>query len=43
VSALDPASFIGVPAVLFAVAAFAVYLPARRASRADPMRALKSD
>ena len=43
VSALDPAAFIGVPTVLVAVAAFAVYLPARRAAGADPMKALKGD
>jgi ABC-type antimicrobial peptide transport system permease subunit len=43
VAAMDPVAFVGVPTVLVGVAAFAVYLPARRASRADPMRALKSD
>jgi predicted permease len=43
VSAMDPAAFLGVPTVLVLVAAFAVYLPARRAAGADPMTALKSD
>ena len=43
VSAMDPAAFLGVPTVLVMVAAFAVYLPARRAAGADPMTALKSD
>jgi ABC-type lipoprotein release transport system permease subunit len=43
VNALDPLAFTGVPLVLVAVAALAVYLPARRAAAADPLRALKSD
>jgi len=36
----DPATFAGVAALLVVIAAFAGYLPARRASRVDPMRAL---
>lgn len=43
VNAFDPVAFIGVPALLIIVAAFAVYLPARKAAAVDPMRALKSD
>ncbi len=40
---LDPAAFLGVPLVLVAVATLAVWLPARRAARVDPMGALKTD
>ena len=38
---LDPVSFLGVPFVLGAVALLATYLPARKAARVDPVRALK--
>ena len=37
----DPTAFIAVPAVLCAVAFVAVWLPALRASRVEPMRALR--
>jgi len=37
----DPTAFIVVPAVLCTVAFIAVWLPAMRASRVEPMRALR--
>ena len=39
----DPIAFVGAPLILVATAVLASYLPARRASRANPVTALRTD
>ena len=43
VSAVDPVTFLGVPAILGAVALAAALVPARRASGVDPVQALRAE
>jgi ABC-type antimicrobial peptide transport system permease subunit len=43
VSATDPVTYGAVSAILGSVALLATWLPARRASRVDPMAALRAD
>ena len=43
IEATDPVAFAAVPAILTLVATLSAWLPARRATRVDPVRSLRSD
>lgn len=43
VGAADPVTLVATVVVLLAISAFAAWLPARRAARADPLEALRAD
>ncbi len=43
VSAIDPVTFLGIPLVLVAVTVIASYVPARRATRVNPVEALRDE
>ena len=43
ISPFDPIAMGSVMVVLFAVAALAIYLPARRATRVDPIIAIRAE